>query len=97
MRRPVRILEEARRIAPQNTLVIEACGWSLLIEERLDEAIDLVRRVPSEALSYQGQMIFGMMLMKRGDPGDCSDVGETVLAAGKKQGKTAGRFPGKGN
>ena len=80
-------LEEARRIAPQSTLVIEACGWSLLIEERLDEAIDLVRRVPSEALSYQGQMIFGMMLMERGDPGDCSDAGELFSQLAKNKAK----------
>lgn len=69
-------LEEARRIAPQNTLVIEAYSGSLHAEEKLDEAIDLMRSIPSEALSYQSQMILGLMLMERGNPSDYSDAGD---------------------
>lgn len=80
-------LEEARRIAPQNTLVIEACGWLLRIEGKLDEAINSVRRVPSEALSSQGQMIFGMMLMERGVLDDYSDAGELFLQLAKNKAK----------
>ena len=80
-------LEEARRIAPQNTLVIEACGGSLRIEGKIDEAIDLMHCVPSEALSYRGQMIFGMMLMERGDPGDYSDAGELFSQLAKSKTK----------
>ena len=80
-------LEEARRIAPQNTLVIEAYSGSLHIEEKLDEAIDLMRSIPSEALSYQGQMILGLMLMERGDPGDYSDAGNLFLQLVKSEAK----------
>ncbi len=80
-------LEEARRIAPQNTLVIEARGVSLRIEGKPDEAIDLMRRVPTDALSYQGQMILGMMLMERGGPGDYSDAGELFSQLAKSKTK----------
>ena len=80
-------LEQAREIAPQNTLVIEAYGGSLRIEGKLDEAIDLMRRVPSEALSDQGQMIFGSMLMQRGAPGDYSDAGELSSQLAKSNAK----------
>ena len=80
-------LEEARRIAPQNTLVIEAYSGSLHSEEKLDEAIDLMRSIPSEALSYQGQMIFGLMLMERGDPGDYSDAGDLFSQLVKSEAK----------
>ena len=80
-------LEEARRIAPQNTLVIEACSGSLRIEGKLDEAIDLMRRIPLEALSDQGQMIFGMMLMERGDPSDYSEAGELFSHLTKSKAK----------
>ena len=87
-------LEEARRIAPQNTLVIEAYSGSLHSEEKLDEAIDLMRSIPSEALSYQGQMIFGLMLMERGDPGDYSAAGDLFSQLVKSEAELQEDFRG---
>ena len=87
-------LEEARRIAPQNTLVIEAYSGSLHSEEKLDEAINLMRSIPSEALSYQGQMIFGLMLMERGDPGDYSAAGDLFSQLVKSEAELQEDFRG---
>ena len=80
-------LEEARRIAPQNTLVIEAYSGSLHFEEKLDEAIDMMRSIPSETLSHQSQLILGLMLMERGDSGDSSDAGELFSQLVKSEAK----------
>ena len=63
-------LEELRRIAPSNPKVIETYGNSLMLEGKLNDAIEVMWRVPQEKLSDHGRLMLGMMLMERGDQGD---------------------------
>ena len=63
-------LEESRRVAPDNSRVIEAYGESLRIVGNADDAIEFMRRVPEEDLSNNGRLMLGMMLVERGGPGD---------------------------
>lgn len=63
-------LEEARQVAPQEPMVIEAYGGSLGLEGRADEAIEVLRSLPPDALSPHGQMNLGALLLERGEPGD---------------------------
>ena len=78
-------LEEARQIAPQNPLVIEAYGMSLRLEGRSDEAINALRRLVPDALSHHGQMSLGMLLLKRGEPGDYRSAGDLFSRVAKSE------------
>ena len=78
-------LEEASRIAPKHNVVIETQAKSLWVEEKLDKAIGLMCCVPMEALSEQGRIILGIMLMQHGDPGDYSRAGELFSQLAKSE------------
>ena len=82
-------LEEARRVAPENPIVIETYGRSLRLEGKADDAIEFMRCLPQEALSDNGRMILGMLLMERGGPGDYRSAGELLSQVAK----SAARLP----
>lgn len=73
-----RDLEEARQVAPQEPMVIEAYGESLGFERRSDEAIEVLRRLLPDALSPHGQMHLGTLLLERGGPGDFRSAGDVL-------------------
>ena len=71
-------LEEAQQVAPQDPMVIEAYSTSLWLERRVDEAIEVMRRLPPAALSPHGQMHLGALLLERGGPGDYRSAGDVL-------------------
>lgn len=78
-------LEEAGMTAPGHAAVIEASAKSLQVEGKLDEAIDLMRRVSAETFSDQSRIVLGLMLMERGGPGDYSGAGELFSQTAKSE------------
>ena len=78
-------LEEARQIAPQEPMVIEAYGESLGFERRSDEAIEVLRRLLPNALSPHGQMHLGTLLLERGGPGDSHSAGDVLSQVVKSE------------
>ena len=76
-------LEEARRVAPDNSRVIETYGESLRIGGNADDAIEFMGRVPQEELSDHGRLMLGMMLIERGDPGDYRSAGGLLSRVAK--------------
>lgn len=78
-------LEEARQVTPQEPMVIEAYGESLGFERRVDEAIEVLRRLLPDALSPHGQMHLGMLLLERRGPGDSRSAGEVLSRVAKRE------------
>ena len=85
-------LEEARHVAPENTKVIEMYGQSLRFEGKADIAIEVMRRVPQEALSDHGRMMLGMLLMERGGSGDYQCAGDLLSQVAKSKARLPGDF-----
>ena len=82
-------LEKARQIAPKDPRVIETYGESLRLDQKADEAIECMRRLPQEKLSDPGRVMLGMLLNERGGPGDYR-IAETLLS---QVAKSEAKFP----
>lgn len=78
-------LEEARQVAPQEPMVIEAYSTSLRLEGRVDEAIEVMRRLPPDALSPHGQINLGALLLERGGLGDSRSAGDVLSQVVKSE------------
>ncbi len=87
-------LEEAQQVAPQDPMVIEAYSTSLWLERRVDEAIEVMRRLPPAALSPHGQMHLGALLLERGGPGDSRSAGDVLSQVVKREERLPEDFRG---
>ena len=87
-------LEEARQVAPQDPMVIEAYSTSLWLEGRSDEAIDVLRSILPDALSPRGQMHLGALLLERGGPGDSRSAGDVLSQVVKREERLPEDFRG---
>ncbi len=80
-------LVEARRIAPENSLVIETYGESLRFEGKTDDAIEYMRRLGQEKLSDHGRLMLGMLLIERGRSGDHRSAADLFSRVAKSEAK----------
>ena len=78
-------IEEARRVAPEDPRVIETYGESLVLDGKIDDAIEHMRRVPQKTLSDHGRINLGMLLIERRGPGDYLSAGDLLSQVAKSE------------